>query len=300
MTPARKAFLLVLNYRPINWYGYLAIALLGYVWGVAEATYETSVNLIKVLLLVACYLAFSFGVNNCFDVEEDRAKGGWNPIAKGELGWWEAFISSTAIGLLGAVLTYFWFGWLAETIYLSMLALAYFYSAPPLRFKSRPYLDVATHVFFFGVMILVYSFSAASTDFLKLSVLVPFIVLLSTYAEINNHVKDYGYDVEGNVKTTVVVLGLKSSVKLMRVVALLVFASLIAVALSEGVELAVLMVLNTAIYLLLERGFKLTESREDVIAWDRFTEKFLVNGFLLLLLWKGASFFDYILSILSA
>ena len=62
------------NVRMGDWGGYILISILGYMLGLDLANgYFTNLLLaIPYFAVIACYLGFSFSINNCFDCEGDR------------------------------------------------------------------------------------------------------------------------------------------------------------------------------------------------------------------------------------
>jgi 1,4-dihydroxy-2-naphthoate octaprenyltransferase len=105
--------------------------------------------------------------------------------------------------------------------YLSLTLLSFFYSAPPLRFKSRFPVDILSHGLFFGSMILLLPaliFGSFTAGVLLIAVS---IFCLSVAIELWNHIADYKSDMKARLKTAVVVLGLEKSEKIAKILAAL-------------------------------------------------------------------------------
>lgn len=101
------------------------------------------------------------------------------------------------------------------------LLLGHFYSAPPIRFKERPFFDLITHGFyatgFFFLLggLMLSPFSSLLQQPLYLIFLI-LAVLDGVWLQFNSQLIDLEIDLLGNQRTTSVVLGIHKSVLLLR------------------------------------------------------------------------------------
>jgi chlorophyll synthase len=179
------------------------------------------VDILIFFLMVSAYLGFSFAINDSHDVEEDMFKEARrNPVVTGEVTQDQAVTFSYSLALVGLLLSA-WFGPLVFFYYLGLTLLSFFYSAPPLRFKSRFPLDLLSHGLFFGSMILLLPaliFGSFTAGVLLIAVS---IFCLSVSIELWNHIADYKSDMRSRLKTAVCVLGLEKSQKIAKTMAVL-------------------------------------------------------------------------------
>jgi len=199
------------NVRMRDWGGYIGMAILGYLQGI-ETVPQTSAGYIHFatyLMTVALYLGFSFSVNNCFDHEGDKlgAKIAINPIASGRISVSGGILFSGLLALAGLTLTWASFGVASLTIYSIMLLLSGAYSTPPLRFKSVPLLDMASHGLFFGSLIVLYGVVVTmGFNPFTLPILLS-VYNLSLILELRNQIDDIEEDTATRIDTTAVSIG---------------------------------------------------------------------------------------------
>jgi len=154
------------------------------------------------------YVAYSFAINNCFDIDTDAQnpqKHRKNPIASGELSFKAGVSSSLLIALTGLVFAYFT-NPIMFAIYLTMLGLSTFYSIPP-RLKSKPIVDIMSHGLFFGALPFLFG---AYLDGMLSKPEITMSVALALYSfamGIRNQLEDYESDLKANLKTTSIVIG---------------------------------------------------------------------------------------------
>lgn len=205
--------LLYRNVRVRDWRAYLAMGMFGFMHNAGfSSPLHFALSSAEIILTLIFYLAFSFSINNCFDVYSDKSKPDKlvkNPIAAGLITFRVGLLFSVSLALTGAFLAYLYFHTLATTlvIYISMILLAGFYSAPPLRFKSRPPLDLVSHGLFFGSLLYLYG-ASISGEINTYSISTALSILIySIILELRNHLEDYQADYISGVKTSVYVLG---------------------------------------------------------------------------------------------
>lgn len=216
------AILLYRNIRVRDWRAYMAIGVLGYIHyspNLPASWFIQGAVMLAVTLVL--YLAFAFSINNCFDVDCDRLqqrKLAKNPIAAGLVGFKTGLAFSLCLAFTGFLLTLLWFQPVStpSAVYLTLLALAGFYSSPPLRFKSVPFLDLLSHSLFFGGLLYLYGASVGGGLPLYLLPMALSISLYSIILELRNHLEDFQTDAGAGVRTAVIRLGYKRAETVLR------------------------------------------------------------------------------------
>lgn len=200
------------NTRMRDWGGYVGMAILGYLQGMEAAPQALPwyFNFAMYLASVALYLSFSFSVNNCFDYKGDRlgAKRSLNPIASGRISAGGGILFSCLLATLGLSLTWSLFGAASFATYAGMLILSASYSVPPLRLKSMPVLDVASHGLFFGSLIVLFGVTVAGGFNAFTLPLLLSVYNISLIIELRNQIDDIREDSATGVETTAVCIGL--------------------------------------------------------------------------------------------
>ncbi len=211
-----KVYLHQLRIR--NWLGYFLIATFGFV--ISGGYTHSFMEIIVFYLMIFLYLGFSFSINNCFDVEEDKLnRSKKNPVASGELDFRNALLFSALLSVSGVILATF-FGLKVFLFYIILTLLSFFYSSPPLRFKSRFLLDIISHGLFFGSLLFFLPFVVFHSEITFLHYLLAFsIFYLSVILELRNHIEDYESDKKAGLKTTACILGLKNAKRLTKILA---------------------------------------------------------------------------------
>ncbi len=195
-----------------GWHAYLGIAILGFV--VVQGFVGQLVDIIIFFLMISTYLGFSFAINDCFDMHEDALNNlRRNPVATKEIEQKKAILFSISLALAGLFLS-MWFGLMIFIYQLTLTVLAYIYSVPPLRLKTRYLLDILSHGFFFGVLILLFPVFVFGTITDVIILLTISFFLLSILIQLWNHILDYEGDMKAMLRTTVCVLGLEKSMKI--------------------------------------------------------------------------------------
>ena len=211
------------NSRTLEWKAYVSMAILGFISNSVLAIILAPSEIFKFMLTTSLYLAFSFSINNSFDAKSDvlhKEKAMKNPIATGEIKFKEGIIFSSCLAIVGLLLTYCWFE-SCFSIYLSLIILSSAYSVPPIRLKSKPFLDLISHGMFFGILLYFYGV-LASGGLIFQNIIVGFsIFIYSIILELRNHLKDFEVDLRSRTITTVCYLGYRKSLIALKV--LLVF-----------------------------------------------------------------------------
>lgn len=202
------------NLRVHDWKAYFGMAILGLMFGLDFAHINYNI-LAKFGVSCALYLAFAFSINNCFDIKCDLTKREKNPIAADLISLREGLILSSGIALTGLVLTYVWFNATTMVIYTLLIFLAAGYSAPPLRFKAIPIVDVVSHGLFFGSLLFLYGLSVTGNINSYALLICLSLFVCSVILELRNHLRDAEADLNAGVRTTVGWLGQSTTQKVM-------------------------------------------------------------------------------------
>jgi len=226
------------NIRVLDWRAYIGIAFLGFVRGIEASPFNTLIyRALRFTVTIILYLAFTFSINNCFDIKCDAHKGvkvKRNPIAAGRITFREGLILSLCTASVGSVLSYLWFDENCFLIYLTMLLLSGAYSAPPLRLKSVPMMDLLSHSLFFGSLLYLYGLLSNGGINLQEASLAASISLYSIILELRNHLEDYEADLNSETRTTVCYMGYGRSIKLLRSLIIVHYILLTAISYPSG------------------------------------------------------------------
>lgn len=207
------------NLRVGDWAAYFGMAFLGFGGRIGSTPLSYFINDgLKFAITIALYLAFTFSINNYFDVSSDLQgpKMEKNPIALGRLGFREGLAQSISLAIVGLSLAYLWFGGIHFILYSILVFLGGAYSAPPLRFKSRPLADIISHGLFGGVLLYLYGASITGY-FTTLTIIVGTSLFIhSITLELQNHLDDFQADFITGTKTTACWIGYTNVKKLLR------------------------------------------------------------------------------------
>jgi len=191
--------------RVKDWRAYFLIALFGFLF--SKGYLFPLKEIINFWAIVLLLLAFGFSVNDVFDTKEDRYHlEKENLLVSKEISFPKGLIFSIFLGISGLALSAF-FGLKIFLFCLMSLLLGFFYSAPPIRFKGRPFLDLISHGLFGGALIFFFPVLIFNQKLAPLHYLIGFsFFYLSVMAELRNHLEDYETDKKGGLKTVVAVL----------------------------------------------------------------------------------------------
>ncbi len=153
---------------------------------------------------------FIYGVNDLFDLSTDRE----NPkkekkehkLAQNRIRDLKFILVITAI--ISIFLLIFQSNWIERTVFSIFLFLSYFYSARPIRFKSKPIVDFSSNMLY--IMPGIFAYTLVSSE------LPPLLIILAGFFHISamhifSAVPDIRYDEKAGIRTTAVVAGKKRS-----------------------------------------------------------------------------------------
>ncbi len=205
--------------RMKTWYAFFLLIFLGFV--LSEGFITQLLDIFIFVLMISGFVGFSFAINDSFDIAEDQMKESRkNPVAEGEIPLRRAKVFSLSLALMGLLLS-LWFGLIVFIYLMCLTFLSLFYSAPPLRFKSRFPLDILSHGLFFGSLILILPALVFGSFTIQLLLVSVSIFVLSVIVELGNHIIDFESDLKARVRTTVCTIGLKKSKRITRILALI-------------------------------------------------------------------------------
>ncbi|HUW72053.1 MAG TPA: UbiA prenyltransferase family protein [Candidatus Humimicrobiaceae bacterium] len=197
-----------------DWRAYFGLGILGFI--LARGFLFPLLDILLFSIIGVLLLAFGFSVNNFFDIKEDGEKREVKSLLVQNK---KNFFLSVSPGILALFLS----GYFGTEIFLFVLIaglIGFFYSAPPLRMKSRPFLDLISHGLFAGALIFIFPFLIFSPELTLPHYLIAFsIFYLSTMLETRNHLEDYQSDSRAGLQTTVCFLGYKKSENLLKYLA---------------------------------------------------------------------------------
>lgn len=207
-----------------DWRAYVLIALFGFL--ASEGFLSPIKEIIIFWFIILFFLAFGFSINDCFDTKEDDLdKNKEKLVISREITFKNGLAFSVFFAVSGLLLT-LKFGQKALFFTLITVLLTLFYSAPPFRFKSKPFLDLISHGFFAGALIFFLPFLIFNKSPVFFHYLIAFAVFwISITLEIRNHLEDYKNDKEAGLKTTVCYLGKEKSEKILKL--MIIFSPLI-------------------------------------------------------------------------
>jgi 4-hydroxybenzoate polyprenyltransferase len=216
--------------RPRFWFYLLGPYTVGCIWGA-----DGYLDLLKPWFF-AYFFFFMFpanvllyGVNDLWDQETDelnpKKEGKEHRVKPGERKALRRLVWA-AVGL-SLLLTVFQRGIVERLILLGFILLSYYYSAEPIRFKQRPFLDSASNI--------LYALPGVFSYYLTSGTLPPTPVLAAAFMHtfsmhLFSAVPDIAYDTETGIRTTAVVLGRRLSLAL----CLVLWSGLAAYALQLG------------------------------------------------------------------
>ncbi|MBS7288602.1 MAG: UbiA prenyltransferase family protein [Candidatus Freyarchaeota archaeon] len=201
---------LFLNCRPWNAASWASLAVFGWATTLKGFTLlDFFANFIVLGFFATLLNGFSFAVNNVFDVEEDRKAGkASNLVAARSVSRNKALAFSFIIG--GASVAFFAYTGGVEGGLLSLLCIVigFLYSAPPFRFKEKPILDIVSHGFFLGsLLVLLGAYFRSGTPNNVTYVYTVAFFFISCIFQLQNLLGDYFFDRDAGVKTSIVRLG---------------------------------------------------------------------------------------------
>ena len=164
--------------------------------------WETAV----LILAIGVGYWFAFALNDYFDAPFDRLdcqKAQRNFFVQRLVKWW-IIAGFSAVLLTGLAAVFVQFGPIGWLLWLVSCFIAWAYSAPPLRLKKRPGLDLLTHALFVQTFPYYICMMLIQASWILLDwVLVTILFLTSLTAQLEQQVRDFAVDLKaGGTFTT--------------------------------------------------------------------------------------------------
>ncbi len=197
-----------------GWIAFFLMTLFGFM--ISDWFLYPAIDTGILFLILLLFLGFSFSINDCFDVKEDKSSKKKNPIARGKISFRRALLFSISLGLLSLLLSTH-YGLKVFLFYFLLIFLSFFYSSPPLRFKSKILLDILSHGLFFGSFLFLLPLIIFGSNLGLFQYSIAFSIFwFSVIIELKNHLRDFEGDKKAGLKTTVCILGKQKSETLLK------------------------------------------------------------------------------------
>ena len=199
------------------------ISFVGFILGMSTLSLNIYILPLSLFIVTAfCVGSFTFAINNYYDVDSDREnprRKHINAIVSGRISKKTGILLNTLLVIISLVICLLYkfevFLFCAFLIFI-----AWSYSAPPLRLKGRPVLDVILHFFGFFAAVIWGSFIAGYVGLLNW--LFAFSLgVFSTVGQVGNHIIDYSFDKASGTKTFAVWIGLEKAKTTINILTLL-------------------------------------------------------------------------------
>ncbi|MBN1861407.1 MAG: UbiA prenyltransferase family protein, partial [Candidatus Thermoplasmatota archaeon] len=208
---------------------WLVISFIGFLLGI------TSLEITRYLLSLGFFiistffiLSFTFSINNYYDVDTDKEnprRAALNVLASGTISKHTGMILNLLFIIVPLVLSLF-ITWKAFVFCAFLLLFMWMYSAPPLRLKGRPGLDIIWHFIALFALVLWGAFLAGFISRISILVAISFGVY-GCFAQLDNHIHDYPFDKASGSITFAVRMGLPTTYKALIATFLLYIVSLL-------------------------------------------------------------------------
>lgn len=187
----------------------LPLVIAGALLAVSQADAVLDWRLLAVVIANILAMTFAFMINDVVDAPDDALnpiKTKSNVISQGLLSYQEGYWIAGAFFLLSAIL--FFFGGLWSFLAgLTTLILSFAYSAPPLRLKSRPIVDVVSHVLMLSALLMLSGYFVYDTQPKQAWWVIIAVTMASAYGQFYNQVDDFETDKQAKLKNTAMLLG---------------------------------------------------------------------------------------------
>lgn len=165
-------------------------------------------RLLTVVLANILAMSFAFMINDVVDAPDDAKDPNkhHNVIAAGKLSIREGYLLAGIIFVLSASL-FFFGGWYSFGAGMLTLMLSYLYSAKPYRLKSRPIIDVVSHVLMLSALLMFSSYVIYDPFPRQAWFPLAAITFVSAYGQFYNQVEDFEADRAAGLKNSASFLG---------------------------------------------------------------------------------------------
>jgi 4-hydroxybenzoate polyprenyltransferase len=192
---------------------WLAISFFGFLLGISSLDITSYlVPLFFFMVSTFFILAFTFAINNYYDIDTDKEnprRAHLNAIASGKISKQSGMLLNLIFIVIPLVLSLF--VTLEVFVFCALLIFwMWVYSAPPLRLKGRPGLDILWHFIAFVALVLWGSYLAGSVSVINILAAVS-LGIFGCFAQIDNHIHDYPFDKASGSKTFAVWIGINKA-----------------------------------------------------------------------------------------
>ncbi|MDH7506846.1 MAG: prenyltransferase [Candidatus Thermoplasmatota archaeon] len=199
-----------------------AISFVGFILGITQLSIIDYI--IPFLIFVSSTLsimAFTFAINNFYDTESDKKnprRKESNAIASEIISKKTSVFYLLVLAIISIIISIFLFRIEVFIFCIFLLFLGWAYSAPPIRTKNIPGLDVIWHfIGFFSYIIWGSLIAGASVYCGSISLMTWLIAIsigiFSCIGQVWNHIVDYSFDKDAKVMTFAVKIGLNKAKK---------------------------------------------------------------------------------------
>lgn len=195
------------------------ISFIGFILGVTVLTLKDYIIPFLIFVVTTfCIMAFTFTINNYYDAKSDKInprRKDINAIASGQISNQLAIILLLLFGTISLIISFIFK--LEVFIFCAfLLFLGWAYSAPPLRIKNVPVLDVIWHFLgFFSYILWGSLIAGVSIYYGSVSQIIYLLAIslgiFSSIGQVGNHISDYSSDKETGTVTFAVWAGLDNA-----------------------------------------------------------------------------------------
>ncbi len=194
----------------VNW---SAISFFGFLLGASSLNFFSYITPFFFFVVSTFFiLAFTFAINNYYDIDSDKEnprRVGVNAMASGRISRQTGIILCIIFVIIPLLLSLFYK--IEVFVFCSLLIIwMWAYSAPPLRLKGRPGVDVLWHFVAFVALVLWGSYFAGSLTMINGLVALS-IGIFGCIAQVDNHIRDYSFDKASESKTLAVWAGINQA-----------------------------------------------------------------------------------------
>ncbi|HWR27561.1 MAG TPA: prenyltransferase [Candidatus Thermoplasmatota archaeon] len=200
----------------LNWF---AISFFGFLLGISSL--DITSHIVPLFFFVVStffILAFTFAINNYYDIDTDKEnprRAHLNAMASGKITKHTGMMLNLIFIVIPLVLSLFYTP--EVFVFCAVLILwMWMYSAPPLRLKGRPGLDILWHFIAFLALLLWGSYLAGSVSQMTLLIAIS-LGIFGCFAQIDNHIHDYPFDKASGAKTFAVWTGIHKATVALKV-----------------------------------------------------------------------------------
>ena len=199
-----------------------AISFLGFVLGVNKLTVSDYIIPFFIFAISTfCIMAFTFAINNFYDIDSDTKnprRKDINAVASGDISRKTGKFYLLFLALISVIISLLLFRYEVTIFCIYLLFLGWAYSAPPLRTKNIPGLDVIWHFIGFFSYIIWGSLIAGASIYsgsigLIIWLMAISIGIFSCIGQVWNHIVDYSFDKDAQTMTFAVKIGLDNAKK---------------------------------------------------------------------------------------